>query len=155
VNIREIQDKDMEAVSTVCLHSFSESIGSSLSEEGVSTFSQIASSSAFRERAKGDNFIYVAEENESIKGVVELKAGRHIAMLFVDPESQMKGIGRQLLLSALRRSRVNTVTVSASLSSVPAYKKYGFMCKGNIAESAGLVYQPMEIELNKVFKPDS
>lgn len=35
----------------------------------------------------------------------------------------------------------------ASLSSVPAYKKYGFECAGDTGESAGLIYQPMRIEL--------
>jgi len=154
MNIREIQAKDVEAVSSVCLVSFSESIADSLSKEGSNTFSQIASTDAFRARIKEDNLILVAEENESIKGVVELKQGRHIAMLFVEPESQSKGIGRKLLLSALRHSRVNTVTVSASLPSVPAYEKYGFKCSGDIAESAGLVYQPMEIELNEMIKSD-
>ncbi len=45
------------------------------------------------------------------------------------------------------------MTVNASLSSVPAYQKYGFEIKGYMAESAGLVYQPMEIELNKSIQP--
>jgi hypothetical protein len=49
----------------------------------------------------------------------------------------------------LEAVRAGTVTVSASLSSVAVYEKYGFECKGDIAKSAGLVYQPMEIELNE------
>ncbi|VAW99026.1 hypothetical protein MNBD_GAMMA19-592, partial [hydrothermal vent metagenome] len=76
----------------------------------------------------------------------------HVAMLFVESEYQKKGVGRKLLSSALSYARVDTVTVSASLSSVTVYKKYGFECKGDIAESTGLVYQPMEIELNRVAK---
>ncbi len=95
----------------------------------------------------------VAECDGEIEGVIELKEGCHVAMLFVEPEKQMKGIGRRLLSSALSYARVGTVTVSASLSSVPAYRKYGFECKGDIAESAGLIYQPMEIELNKSIQP--
>jgi GNAT superfamily N-acetyltransferase len=71
-------------------------------------------------------------------------------MLFVDPDRQMKGVGRELLASALTYVRVDTVTVSASLSSVVAYKKYGFECKGDVAESAGLIYQPMQIELKAI-----
>lgn len=149
MNIREIEEKDIEAVSAVCLASFSKSVAGTLSEEGVLTFSKIASSDAFLNRMQEDNVMLVAECDEEIKGVIELKEGRHVAMLFVAPEKQMKGIGRRLLSSALSYARVGTVTVRASLSSVPAYKKYGFECKGDIAESAGLVYQPMEIELNK------
>ena len=69
-----------------------------------------------------DNVMLVAECDEEIVGVIELKQGRHVAMLFVAPEKQMKGIGRKLLSSALRYAKVGTVTVSASLPSVPAYK---------------------------------
>nr|WP_276469568.1 GNAT family N-acetyltransferase [Neptunomonas concharum] len=54
---------------------------------------------------------------------------------------------KSLITAALKHARTQTVTVKASLSSVPAYKKYGFKCSGDIGESAGLVYQPMEIEL--------
>lgn len=69
-------------------------------------------------------------------------------MLFIDPKQQRKGIGKKLILCALAHARCSTVTVSASLSSITAYKSFGFKCKGEVAESAGLVYQPMEIVLN-------
>lgn len=149
MNIREIEEKDIEAVSAICLASFSESVADTLSEEGISSFAKIAASDAFLNRMKEDNLMLVAERDGEIEGVIELKEGRHIAMLFVEPKKQMKGIGRELISSALSYARVSTVTVSASLSSVLAYRKYGFECKGDIAESAGLVYQPMEIKLNK------
>nr|WP_259515158.1 GNAT family N-acetyltransferase [Shewanella baltica] len=68
-------------------------------------------------------------------------------MLFVDSERQKKGIGRALLLFTLEYVKVDVVTVSASLSSVPAYVKYGFKFNGDTRISAGLVYQPMKIEL--------
>ncbi|KEA61757.1 acetyltransferase, GNAT family [Marinobacterium lacunae] len=95
------------------------------------------------------NVMLVAESGEEIEGIIELKDGRHIAMFFVKPEKQMQGIGKQLLSSVLTYARFDTVTVKASLSSVPAYVKYGFEMAGDIAESSGLVYQPMEFELNK------
>ena len=76
-------------------------------------------------------------------------------MLFIRPERQKNGIGRKLLLSSLNHARVETVTVSASLSSVTAYEKYGFECSDKVDESAGLVYQPMEIKLNKVMHATS
>nr|WP_253724233.1 GNAT family N-acetyltransferase [Shewanella baltica] len=70
-----------------------------------------------------------------------------IVILFVDPERQKKGIGSALLLFTLEYVKVDVVTVSASLSSVPAYVKYGFKFNGDTGISAGLVYQPMKIEL--------
>lgn len=153
MNIRRIENKDVQAVSIMCMDSFFKSVAGTLSDDGISTFSKIAASDSFLNRMKEDNVILVAENDDDVKGVIELKEGRHIAMLFIDPECQKKGIGRELLLSALAQARCSTVTVSASLSSVSAYRKFGFKCKGNIGESAGLVYQPMQIELSKTIQP--
>lgn len=153
MKVRKIEDKDIDAVSEICMASFSKSVVGTLSEDGALSFSKIAASEAFLSRMREDNVILVAERDEVIKGVIELKEGRHLAMLFIEPEHQSKGIGRKLLLAALGHARESTVTVSASLSSVPAYRKFGFKCKGGIGESAGLVYQPMEIELNKSTQP--
>ena len=151
--IREMNEQDIEAVSAICMASFSSSVAGDLPGEGVSTFAKIVSRDALRDRMTRDTVILVAEYNERIEGVVELKEGRHISMLFVEPEFQRKGIGRKLLSSALNYARADIVTVRASLSSVPAYEKYGFESRGDISESSGLVYQPMEIELNRA-RPD-
>lgn len=146
--VRKMDVKDIEAVSAICCASFSHSIADTLSEEGKETFANIAANNAFLGRMKGDNLMLVSENDKKIEGIIELKEGRHIAMLFISPDRQKKGIGRNLLSSALKHAKVDTVTVSASLSSILAYEKYGFECKGEAKESAGLVYQPMEIKLN-------
>ncbi|MGF1613022.1 MAG: GNAT family N-acetyltransferase [Gammaproteobacteria bacterium] len=151
--VRQMEETDLEAVSAVCIASFTRSVADSLSEQGITTFTKIAASEAFSERMNGDNVMLVADNNGEVQGVVELKEGRHVAMLFICPDQQKKGIGKILLAAALKHARAATVTVSASLPSVPAYKKYGFKCSGDIGESAGLVYQPMEIELNKSMQP--
>ncbi|WP_027695625.1 GNAT family N-acetyltransferase [Vibrio litoralis] len=149
MTVRKMEEKDIEAVSAICMASFWQSVADTLSDEGISTFSKIAASNAFLDRMKGDNLMLVAEKNGKIEGVIELKEGRHVAMLFISPEHQKKGIGKTLISLALKHAKVDTVTVSASLSSVSAYEKYGFECKGKTRESAGLIYQPMEIKPNK------
>lgn len=148
--IREMKKGDIEGVSQVCLDAFSDSVAGSLSDEGIATFTAISSADAFSERMKADNRMLVAEgKNGEILGVVELKEGRHIAMLFVTPSQQKGGIGRGLLTAVLKYARSETVTVSASLPSVPAYQKYGFKLAGDVGELSGLVYQPMEILINQ------
>lgn len=147
--IRAMEEQDIDAVSAICMASFSSSVAGGLSGEGVSTFAKIVSRDALRDRMKADNTILVAERHGRIEGVVELKEGRHISMLFVEPEHQGKGVGRQLLASVLGYARADKVTVRASLPSVPVYEKCGFASIGDISESAGLVYQSMEIEPGK------
>ena len=45
-------------------------------------------------------------------------------------------------------SKTDVITVSASLTSITAYLNFGFECVGEVSESAGLTYQPMELKLN-------
>lgn len=146
--IRQLTEKDLEVVSAICMAAFNESVAGSLSDEGVSTFGKIASPDAFLKRMQEDNVILVSEEQGEVKGIVELKEGRHVAMFFVAPRYQGKGIGKRLLSSVLEHARADVVTVSASLSSVPVYIRCGFECKGGVAELSGLIYQPMELKMS-------
>ena len=116
------------------------SVAPSLSSEGIETFGNIASADSFLNRMRENNTILVYEEKGDIKGVIELKEGRHVAMLFIDPDSQRNGVGKKLVSSIISYTRVEKVTVSASLNSIPAYLKYGFVCAGEPEEKSGLKY---------------
>lgn len=147
--IREMNPADASEVSRMVLAAFRESIAGELSEEGVHAFCELASPEAFSKRLTEDNLMFVFEAQGRILGMIELKQGRHLAMLFVSPACQKRGIGRKLVQVALAYSRVPSVTVSASLPSVPAYQKYGFRVVGPEEEEQGLRYIPMEIELHR------
>lgn len=144
MQIRQLTEADLPHVSALCLDAFMLAVAPSLSAQGVETFVRVASVEAFAERRQGDNLMLVSEADGRITGLVELKQGRHMAMLFVAPNWQRRGIGRRLISAALERASAEIVTVSASLSSVAAYQRYGFVLAGDVSESAGLVYQPME-----------
>ncbi|KAF7771255.1 hypothetical protein PCIT_a4322 [Pseudoalteromonas citrea] len=148
MEVRKVQEKDLVQVNLICIRSFEASIAGSLGCEGITTFIEIAKSSAFLKRMQQDNTILVAEDKQRIVAVIELKAGHHIAMFFVDPDFQNKGVGRALFNAILPHVRTDILTVSASLSSIDIYKKYGFKYAGEVGESAGLVYQPMELKLS-------
>ncbi|MEE1924736.1 GNAT family N-acetyltransferase [Pseudomonas sp. 148P] len=145
--IRKMTHEDLPAASALCLEAFMLAVAPSLSAQGVETFGKVAATQAFAERMTGDNLILVCVADGILTGLVELKEGRHVAMLFVSPAWQRRGIGRRLVDAALKQARTDVVTVSASLSSVAAYEQYGFELAGEVAEFAGLVYQPMERRL--------
>ncbi|WP_322406226.1 hypothetical protein U0358_10585 [Idiomarina sp. PL1-037] len=71
--IRKMEEKDLEAVSAICRDSFSQSVAGTLSDEGITTFLSIAARDAFLDRMKGDNLMLVAQNNENVEGVIELK----------------------------------------------------------------------------------
>lgn len=126
-----------------------ETVAPSLEKEGIQIFQSIASIGGLESRMDADNEMLVYENNGEVIGFLELKEGRHIAMLFVSPGAQKKGVGKSLVSAMLPYAKNNIVTVSASLTSVSAYLHYGFECSGDVSESAGLTYQPMELKLNK------
>jgi GNAT superfamily N-acetyltransferase len=149
VLIRKVEPAELARLSSLCIDAFMGSVASTLTEEGIDTFKKIASVGSFANRMEVDNEMLACEDGGEVIGIVELKEGRHVAMLFVDPSHQKKGVGRSLIAAALPYTRREILTVNASLTSVPAYLSYGFKCTGAVGELAGLKYQPMEMVLDK------
>ena len=143
--IRPARADDLAAISAICMAAFHEAVAPSLSAQGVATFTQVAAADAFAERLQGDNHILVAEQDGDIVGVIELKEGRHLAMLFVAPACQGQGIGHALLQAVLPQLRTPAMSLRASLNAVPTYQRYGFVIDGEVGEFNGLVYQPLSL----------
>lgn len=141
--IRPAHVDDLPAISAVCLAAFTAAVAPSLSAAGIATFGSVAAAEAFGARLQGDNHILVAEQDGRVVGVIELKEGRHLAMLFVDPGYQGQGIGHALFEAVLPQVREPVLTVRASLNAVPTYLRYGFVLDGEVGEFNGLVYQQM------------
>jgi len=141
--IRPALARDAVRISAICMAAFNDAVAPSLSAQGVGTFGNVAAASAFTERLQGDNQILVAEQRTDIVGVVELKEGRHLAMLFVDPACQGQGIGHALFQAVLPWLRAPAMSVRASLNAVATYQRYGFVLDGEVGEFNGLVYQPL------------
>ena len=150
MQIRNLTPDDLPQASTLCLDAFMQAVAPSLSTQGIETFTKVAAPQAFAERMQGDNLMLACVAQGALAGLIELKEGRHVAMLFIAPGWQRQGIGTRLMNAALEHARVDVVTVKASLSSVPAYQHYGFTLAGEVGEFAGLLYQPMEKRLPTV-----
>jgi len=143
--VRRLRATDLEQASAVCMASFMEAVAPSLSPLGIETFTGIVSMNGFADRMSDDNDMFVFESAGRVVGVAELMGGQHVATLFVAPGWQGQGVGRALMTGLLECARGEVITVRASLSSVPAYQRYGFRVSGEVGEYLGLVYQPMEM----------
>ena len=149
LEIEKLHPKDVKAASKLIDRSFSDSVASTLTSEGVSTFlSGLTSESIERRLVSGNTFI-VCRNDKSIVGVAEIRDNNHLNLLFVEPSMQRMGIGRKLLLNLVDGVRENNVTVNSSLNSVDAYIEFGFKKTGPKSEIKGIRYQPMAYELNK------
>lgn len=152
MSVRKMRAGDVNAVSRLVVGTFMASVADTLSTEGVATFMKLSAVDAFAKRMNEDNLMYVYVECDEILGMVELKEGRHVAMLFVAPERQSCGIGRELIQEVVRQSRFSSITVKASIPSVPAYMNYGFEVVGPEAEEMGLRFIPMRLDLGSELK---
>lgn len=147
LEIEELHPKDVMAASKLIDRSFSNSVASTLTNEGVSTFMSGLTSESIEGRLAAGNTFIICRNEKSIVGVAEIRDKNHLNLLFVEPSIQRKGVGRKLLLNLVDRVRENKITVNSSLNSVDAYLKFGFQKTGPKSEVRGIRYQPMAYEI--------
>ena len=101
----------------------------------------------------GEYVMFVAKDNEKIVGMISLRSGNHISLLFVDKKYQRNGVGTMLVKAMVSYLEGNTryrlMTVNASPYGIPFYHDYGFEdTDGEIAKD-GIIYTPMVYRFSK------
>ncbi len=122
------------------------------SPEGVKNFENfITDSTLYRMFVVGSYQLFVALDGKKIVGMLTLRDGTHISLLFVDEQYHRKGIGRALmqylsnyLLTEMQASRV---TVKSSPYGVEFYHRLGFQDLRPQEKRDGIIYTPMEFVL--------
>lgn len=122
------------------------------SPEGVKNFENfITDSTLYRMFVVGSYQLFVALDGKKIVGMLTLRDGTHISLLFVDEQYHRKGIGRALmqylsnyLLTEMQASRV---TVNSSPYGVEFYHRLGFQDLRPQEKRDGIIYTPMEFVL--------
>lgn len=150
MRVRPMTEQDADEVSALCIDVFLKSVAPYLAETGVENFCKVAAPENLISRLTGGNVILLMEDSRRITGVVELREGRHVAIFFVASDCQRRGVGRRLMSALSEYMRADVITVNASLNSVAAYEHYGFACSGEVAESDGLIYQPMQAKRERL-----
>ncbi len=120
--------------------------------EGIRNFENfITDTTLYRMFLMGAYQMFVAVEGQKIVGMITLRNGSHISLLFVDAKHHRQGIGkalinylREYLLSEVGISRV---TVNAAPYGVDFYHKLGFRDIRPEEEKDGITYTPMEFVL--------
>lgn len=122
------------------------------SPEGVKNFENfITDSTLYRMFIVGSYQLFVALDGKKMVGMLTLRDGTHISLLFVDERYHRRGIGRALmqylsnyLLTEVQASRV---TVNASPYGVAFYHRLGFRDLRPQEKKDGIIYTPMEFVL--------
>lgn len=153
-----IPEREAEVVALV-LSVFETHVAPGFSEQGRAAFVEYVESSAFSRRV-GDGFALVALRDETVIGVIEVEGGGHVALFFVSPDCQGRGVGGVLMRKAVEKERLDNpgldaFTVNASLGSVKAYSRIGFVVTDQEQEKDGIRFIPMVLSFNSLDEPST
>lgn len=149
VVIRSMCLRDTHEVSCLLYRSFHASLASSWPPEAVREFEHYIGKESIERRFRSHHRSWVAEDDQQIVGVLELRHSRQITLFFVDPRCRSLGIGTRLLQPAEQRAirsadGQQTLQVHACLPVVPVYVRLGFRPTGQRKNRNGLVFATLQ-----------
>ncbi len=83
-------------------------------------------------------------------GILGVRSGNHVSLLFVAAQFHLQGIGRALLkryINDARKKKIKRITVHSSPFATGFYHKIGFVDLDREIIADGISYTPMELEL--------
>lgn len=121
-------------------------------KEGVDNFlAFISEERLYKMFLAGEYLLYVAKKDGKTVGMLGIRSGTHISLLFVDSDYHRQGIGKRLVYTAvteLRGRGCNIITVNSSPYGLPFYKSLGFLETEGEKHADGITYYPMAARLD-------
>jgi ribosomal protein S18 acetylase RimI-like enzyme len=151
-NLRIMNENDAEAVSNLIQRTFQRFIADTYTSRGIRYFLKHTSKAALLRRKRKNQLLVVAELGGTITGMIAVRKGNHVSLLFVAPEFHRRGIGALLFGKALELMKdaipdLCSVTVNSSSYAVRFYTGLGFSAKRTAYFYKGMKMTPMELRL--------
>ena len=157
IKFRKIRDGEEIEVCNLVARSFNEFIAPDFPEQGVEEFFLYSNPLSLKRRLEKNYFSMVAECDGRILGMIEIKGGNHISMLYVDKDFHHNGIASTLVKKALEEISENNrnpedITVNSSRYAVPFYESLGFIQYEYEKSVYGVIHTPMLLSVDNVIK---
>lgn len=134
---------ETDAVAAFARGVYDEAIAPGESPEGRATYAGYAAPDAMRARA-AHHAVTVAEDDGRLVGMLEVRDGTHVSMLFVAARRRRGGVARALLGHVFGApARWPALTVNSAPGAVGAYERLGFVAESAVVERNGLRFVPM------------
>lgn len=152
--IRQLPSDEWEDAMKLAWRTFMEFESSDYSSEGIENFRRFVTDDKLHQLSKlGMYDVYTAYIDGRMTGMISLRSGNHISLLFVDERYQKCGIGTALieyLSSELKkRGRYAKVTVDAAPYGIGFYHRLGFTDTSSEQMRDGIRYTPMERRIDE------
>jgi GNAT superfamily N-acetyltransferase len=126
-DLRAAWDCDAEAISQVIVSALRETNAKDYPRKDIERLAQIFGPAAVLDMM-GKRKVFVATSGQRIVGTASLD-GRAVHAVFVAPDVQRRGVGRQLMAEVERTARstgMAPLVVQSSVTAVPFYARLGF-----------------------------
>lgn len=150
--IRKAKEKEWDEAMELAFQTFLKYEAREYGEEGIKSFSTFITDTMLKNFfLLGEYKMFIAETDNKIIGLISLRSGNHISLLFVDEKYHRMGIGKALVSYVLNylsmSTHFNKITVNASPYGIPFYHEIGFKDMGPLTKKDGIIYTPMELYL--------
>ena len=145
MQIRPLLPDEMEPCRSLVRSVFDRFEAPDYSREGAASFYAFLDSVP-EQFSSGALKIRAALREDRLIGVLAMRDGRHICLLFVDPSFHRQGIARALVQTAADFARENgqkQLTVNSSPYAVPVYHRLGFSDLSAEQTADGIRFAPM------------
>lgn len=151
-HIRKAQVSDWEPAMELAFRVFLKYEAMEYGPEGIKSFAEFVTDEMLKKLfLQGNYHLFVAVEEENIIGLISLRSGNHISLLFVDSDYHRCGVGTSLIKYLqsylLMHTKHQKMTVNAAPYGIPFYHKLGFKDTGYETRKDGIIYTPMEFYL--------
>lgn len=152
VTVRKATAEDWDSAMELAFRVFLKYEAEEYGPEGIKNFAQFVTDEDLKKMfLLGEYLLFVAEIDDKLIGLISLRSGNHISLLFVDENYHRRGIGTRLVKHLqeymLQNTKQQKLTVFASPYGVPFYHKIGFTDIGKETHKDGIIYTPMEFYL--------
>ncbi len=151
-SIRMACEADWEEAMALAWRTFLQFEAKDYKAEGIESFRDFISDQWLKKMfIKGEYLMMLALDGQKIIGLITLRSGCHISLLFVDGEYHRQGVGSSLV-GALgsyltEETDIRYLTVNGAPYAVEFYHKIGFWDLAGQQEKDGILYTPMRMNI--------
>lgn len=155
ISVRAAYHTEWDDAMALAWRTFMQFVAEDYTPEGVESFQNFVTDGLLhRMFLVGECRLFGAYDNGVMIGMIALRQGTHISLLFVDRKYHMRGIGRLLVDYvadyALYGEARRRITVNSSPYATEFYHRVGFTDTDVPQTSQGVIYTPMERLLGTV-----
>jgi GNAT superfamily N-acetyltransferase len=152
--IRPALTSEAELLCALIIDVFMQNVAPDYSDQGVQFFRGISTPADLGARITDGDYVFVAEEEGEVIGIIWTRDANHISRFFVRCDRQRHGVGKKLFARLIDtivqyHGNISSITVNSSPFALKAYEKMGFVRTAEEQTGNGMRYIPMTYAIAK------